>query len=416
MINYFRYSYPDPEPGHPLSITTELATCPWRPEHHILGVGLRAKSISLNELPANKLVFLIDVSGSMAPADKLPLLRRAFTLLAESLRPEDRIAIVVYAGQAGLVLPSTSGSDKRKIFDAISALGAGGSTAGGQGIQLAYRVARQNFLAKGNNRVILATDGDFNVGISSAADLVRLIERERESGVYLSVLGVGTGNLKDARMEQLADKGNGNYAYLDSILEARKVLIRELGGTLATVAKDVKIQVEFNPTKIRAYRLIGYENRALRAEDFRDDKKDAGDVGAGHMVTALYELIPAGASTGDLPPEELKFQQTVTKPGAAFAESLIVKVRYNATDDGSIREVSRSVAGKATAFPAASESLRFASAVAQFGMLIRKSEFKGSANFDSVLFAVEQSRGPDPEGYRSEFEFLVKTAKGLGAP
>jgi len=414
MINYFRYSYPEPERSEPLSILTELAACPWQPEHQLLSIGIRAKSISTQDLPPNNLVFLIDVSGSMMPPNKLPLLKRAFAQLVEILRPQDRIALAVYAGRAGLVLPSTPGSEKKKIIEAISALDAGGSTAGGEGIALAYRVARGNFLRNGNNRVILATDGDFNVGVSSTGDLVRLIEKERESGVYLRVLGVGTGNLKDSRMEQLADKGNGNYSYLDSFLEARKVLVQEFGGTLATVAKDVKLQVEFNPAKVHSYRLIGYENRVLRAEDFKDDKKDSGDIGAGHTVTALYELIPAGAKSNVPPSDELRFQKTVVKPGAENAETFFVKVRYKDVQSGEVRELQRGPQGVARSFAEASENLRFAAAVAEFGLLVRGSPFKGASSFDHVIRAVEQTRGPDPEGHRSEFEFLVKTARNLG--
>ena len=295
LINYFKYDYPQPEGDHPFSITTELATCPWEPAHKLIHIGLQGKRIPLANAPANNLVFLIDTSGSMDEPDKLPLLKSAFKLLTDQLREQDHVAIVVYAGAAGLVLPATSGSDKKTILSAIDKLEAGGSTAGGAGINLAYEVARRSFIPTANNRVILATDGDFNVGVSSDGELLRLIERERESGVFLTVLGFGTGNIKDSKMELLADQGNANYAYVDTIREARKVLVSELGGTLNTIAKDVKIQVEFNPANVQAYRLIGYENRLMRAEEFNDDKKDAGELGAGHSVTALYEIIPVGA-------------------------------------------------------------------------------------------------------------------------
>lgn len=413
MINYFRYSYPEPQGDHPFSIMTELASCPWQPNHQLLSIGLKARSVSIDDLPPNNLVFLIDVSGSMDSPDKLPLLRRAFALLVGNLRPQDRIAIVVYAGRAGLVLPSTPGSDKRRILDALSSLEAGGSTAGGEGIRLAYRVARENVIHGGNNRVILATDGDFNVGVSSTSELVRLVEQERETGVFLSVLGVGTGNLKDTRMEQLADKGNGNYSYIDSILEARKVLVHELGGTLAVVAKDVKIQLEFNPAKIRAYRLIGYENRMLRAEDFKDDKKDAGDMGAGHTVTALYEVIPAGNPVESAASEELRYQQPVLKSAASGREALTLKIRYKEPSADSSSEIAQVVEASSKPLQSASENLRFATSVAGFGLLLRESQFKGSTTFDEVLNIAEKARGADAEGYRTEFEFLVKQAKRL---
>lgn len=291
LINYFKYKYPEPDGDEPFSISAELAACPWEPAHKLVHIGLQGKRIPLANAPANNLVFLIDTSGSMDSPDKLPLLKSAFKLLTDQLREQDRVAIVVYAGSAGLVLPSTSGSDKKTILSAIDKLEAGGSTAGGAGIDLAYEVARTSFIPSANNRVILATDGDFNVGVSSDGDLLRLIEREREAGVFLTVLGFGAGNIKDSKMELLADKGNGNYAYVDTIHEARKMLVSGLGGTLNTIAKDVKVQVEFNPANVQAYRLIGYENRLMRAEEFNDDKKDAGELGAGHSVTALYEII-----------------------------------------------------------------------------------------------------------------------------
>ena len=295
LINYFDYDYPEPEEAEPFGIVTEMGRCPWSPAHRLVHIGLRSKTVATANLPPNNLVFLLDVSGSMDYADKLPLLKKAFSLLTRQLRPQDSISIVVYAGAAGMVLPPTSGAQKDKILATLSHLEAGGSTAGGAGIRLAYRLARKNFIEGGNNRVILATDGDFNVGVSSDAQLVKLIEKEREFGVYLTVLGFGTGNLKDSKMEKLADHGNGNYAYIDSLLEARRVLVEQMGATLLTVAKDVKLQVEFNPAQVRAYRLIGYENRRLRDEEFNDDRKDAGDLGAGHSVTALYEVIPASS-------------------------------------------------------------------------------------------------------------------------
>lgn len=306
MINYFDYTYPEPTDKHPFSISMEVATCPWKPEHRLVQIGLKGKSLDLKEAPSSNLVFLIDVSGSMDQPNKLPLLKSAFRLLVNELRDQDRVAIVVYAGAAGIVLPSTPASEKSNILAALDKLEAGGSTAGGEGIQLAYTVARQQFIDGGNNRVILATDGDFNVGVSSEGELVRLIEEKRAAGVFLSILGFGMGNYKDANLEQLADKGNGNYAYIDNILEAQKVLVGQMGGTLYTIAKDVKIQVEFNPAYVKGYRLIGYENRVMAAKDFNDDKKDAGELGAGHTVTALYEIAPPDAKTDIQRPDSLK--------------------------------------------------------------------------------------------------------------
>jgi Ca-activated chloride channel family protein len=297
FLNYFRYDYPEPRGAAPFSITTDLAVAPWASEHRLLRIGIKGRSLATRAVPPSNLVFLLDVSGSMQPPNKLPLVKQAFRLLVHELRPEDRVAIVVYAGAAGLVLPSTPGSDKATILAALDRLEAGGSTAGGAGLRLAYDIARRHYAPKANNRVILATDGDFNVGESSDAAMVRLIEERRDQGLFLTVLGFGTGNLKDSRMEQIADKGNGHYAYVDNLTEARRIFVREFAGTLVTIAKDVKIQVEFNPARVAAYRLVGYENRALRTEDFADDKKDAGELGAGHTVTALYELVPVGAST-----------------------------------------------------------------------------------------------------------------------
>ena len=333
MINYFTYDYPEPEGKHPFSVYTELAACPWNPDHQLLHVGLKGKSIDKTELPASNLVFLLDVSGSMNSPNKLPLLKNAFHMLVNELREEDRVAIVVYAGAAGLVLPSTPGTRKEDILSAIEKLSAGGSTAGGQGLLLAYKVAEENFIEGGNNRIILATDGDFNVGVSSNADMERLVEKKRENGVFMTVLGFGMGNYKDDKMEIIADKGNGNYAYIDNIQEARKVMVAEFGGTLFTIAKDVKFQLEFNPARVKAYRLIGYENRLLNDEDFNDDKKDAGEMGAGHNVTALYELIPAGSeeNTGSIDP--LKYQKdNKTEKSDLSAELLTVKLRYKQPD------------------------------------------------------------------------------------
>jgi Ca-activated chloride channel family protein len=414
LINYFRFEYPNPRGEAPFSITTELAEAPWNPAHRIALVGLKGRVPEEREVPARNLVFLLDVSGSMQPPERLPLIRNAMRMLVDVLRPQDRVAIVVYASASGLVLPSTPGSNKTTIHDAIARLEAGGSTNGGAGVRLAYEVARQNFMPGGINRVILATDGDFNVGVTSQKDLLTLIETERKSGVFLSVLGVGSGNLKDATMELLADKGNGNYSYLDSLQEARKVLVHEAGATLHTIAKDVKIQVEFNPSHVAAYRLIGYENRILNKEDFNDDRKDAGEIGAGHTVTALYEIVPPGVSwQGSVDP--LKYQQVPQPPpartaAAASNELVTVKLRYKAPDG----DVSRLLSAVIQNTPRAlTPNLGFASAVAEFGMLLRDSPYKGQAAYDALQRRAKQFRGEDAEGYRAEFIRLADLAAGL---
>ncbi len=379
MVNYFTYDYPEPTSSEPFSISTELAACPWNEKHRLLLIGLQAKRIKTRDLPPNNLVFLIDTSGSMQSPDKLPLVKAGLRLLVEQLRPEDRVAIVTYAGSAGLVLPSTPGSKQSAIMAAIDELEAGGSTAGAEGIVLAYDVARKNFLERGNNRVILATDGDFNVGVTSDGELEQLIERKRRDRVFLTVLGFGTGNIKDSKMELLADKGNGNYAYIDSLSEARKTLVHEMGATLFTIAKDVKIQVEFNPTVAAAYRLIGYENRLLRSQDFNDDQKDAGELGAGHSVTALYEIVPPGEPVpGSVDP--LKYQKVVSN--AAPAELATVKLRYKDPDGETSRLLTRTVAYNVNPM---SDNLRLASAIAELGMLLRGSEHKGQASFEAVI-------------------------------
>jgi Ca-activated chloride channel homolog len=346
MINYFTYNYPQPKGERPFSVTTEVAAAPWNPQHKLVEVGLQGKRLESETLPPSNLVFLIDVSGSMDDPNKLPLVQQSLKLLVNKLRPEDRVSLVVYAGNAGLVLPATPGSQKSKILGAIARLEAGGSTAGGQGIELAYKIAKQNFLKSGNNRVILATDGDFNVGVSSDADLTRLIEQKRDQGIFLTVLGFGTGNYKDGKMEQLADKGNGNYAYIDTLLEAKKVLVNDLRGTLFTIAKDVKIQVEFNPAKVQAYRLIGYENRLLQNQDFNDDKKDAGDIGAGHSVTALYEIIPTGVKSDVKLPEvdPLRYQHSgETASNTADNELMQVKLRYKLPQDSTSQLITQTI-------------------------------------------------------------------------
>ena len=411
MINYFRYDYPNPTGRQPFSINTELSDAPWHRGHLLAMVGLQGQRLALGELPPTNLVFLIDVSGSMQSPDKLPLVKTAFRLLVNQLRDQDRVAIVVYAGAAGLVLPSTPGSNKERILEAIDGLEAGGSTAGGAGIQLAYKVARDNFLAQGNNRVILASDGDFNVGVSSEGDLVRMIEDRRHDGVFLTVLGFGTGNLKDAKMEQLANKGNGHYAYIDDVLEAKKVFVQELGATLYTIAKDVKIQVEFNPARVKSYRLVGYENRLLADRDFNDDKKDAGEMGAGHSVTALYEIIPVDGDDAEGSVDPLKYQSS--RRAAANTESedwFTVKFRYK-EPAGSTSQLLEQVVRQQTRNP--SVDYRFVAAVAEFGMLLRDSEYKGQASLASVLDRARGARGRDEEGYRAEFIRLVETAAAL---
>ncbi len=366
-----------------------------------------------DEIPPLNLVFLLDVSGSMNHALKLPLLQSAMRLLVAELREQDRLSIVVYAGASGLVLPPTSGGAKATIRAALDSLSAGGSTAGGAGIRLAYEVARRSFAPEGVNRVVLATDGDFNVGVSSQGELIRLIEAERESGVFLSVLGFGMGNLKDAHLEQLADHGNGNYAYIDSLREARRVLVGEAGSTLVTIAKDVKVQVEFNPRKVAAYRLIGYENRALRAEDFNDDRKDAGDIGAGHRVTALYEIVPVGASLSVSGVDALKYRQPAVFSDSADSDELAtVKLRYKEPDGTASRRLVVTIEDPGPR--EASANLRFAASVAGFGMLLRDSEYKGELTFEQVLELARSARGPDPSGDRSEFIQLVELARALG--
>ncbi|MBO0359676.1 von Willebrand factor type A domain-containing protein [Hymenobacter sp. BT186] len=414
MLNYFQYDYPQPTGPEPFSVTTELAACPWNPTHQLVNVGLQGKTVATDKLPPANLVFLVDVSGSMMGDDRLPLVQAGLRLLVKELRPQDKVALVVYAGAAGLVLPPTAGNKRSEIMRAIDNLRAGGSTAGGAGLRLAYQVARDNFQKDGNNRVILATDGDFNVGEQSDDAIEHLIVQERESGVFLTVLGVGQGNYQDKKMELLADKGNGNYAYLDNLDEARRVLVRQFGGTLFTLAKDVKLQVEFNPARVREYRLIGYENRTLAAEDFNNDRKDAGEMGAGHTVTALYEVVPVGAPAAI---DKLKYQQNPAEtPAPASADLMTVKLRYKEPQDKTSKLFERTLRGSAVSLERASENLRFAAAVAQFGMLLRASEYRGDATWAATAKLAEEARGKDPEGYRAELVRLMKAAEGLQPP
>jgi len=414
MINYFSYDYPLPTKKHPFAIYTEISGCPWNPDHRLIHIGLQGKMLESKHLPPSNLVFLLDVSGSMEPANKLPLLKKAFKLLINELGENDRVSIVVYAGAAGLVLPSTPANQKDKIISALDQLSAGGSTAGGAGIQLAYKVAWENFIPDGNNRIILATDGDFNIGVSSTSELVRMIEEKRKKGIFLTILGFGMGNYKDGRMEQIADKGNGNYHYVDNLLEAKKVFVNDMRGTLFTIAKDVKIQVEFNPTKVKAYRLIGYENRLLKKEDFADDTKDAGELGAGHTVTALYEVIPYGSKEKVPVVGDLKYQVVKIDPKAYRSkEILTVKLRYKNPDGKKSQLLEIPLADNNIAMGNASENFKFSAAVAEFGMLLRDSEFKGQSSYEDVLKLAQKGKGQDRYGYRTEFIKLVEMCQLL---
>jgi len=421
LVNYFKYDYPEPDGGSPFSVTVEANACPWNRDHALALVGLRGRSVPMDERAPINLVFLIDVSGSMAPPDKLPLLKKAMRLLVDTLGEQDRVGIVTYASNTGVALPSTSGADKARILPVLEVLSAGGSTNGAGGIQLAYEMAARNFIRGGVNRIVLATDGDFNVGISDTDTLVRFIEDKAKSGVFLSVLGFGTGNLKDDKLEGLADKGNGHYAYIDSFAEARRVLLDDVAGTMMPIAKDVKIQIEFNPAQVGAYRLIGYENRVMAARDFNDDKKDAGEIGSGHTVTALYELVPPDGVAGlggvdplkyqQNPPEE---QQAQPRRGEASNELMTVKLRYKRPDGN--RSTKFEVPVLARDGGAATRNFKFASSVAMFGMLLRDSQYRGAASFDMALALAEQARGDDKTGQRTEFMSLVQTARALRGP
>jgi len=411
MINYFEYDYPTPVNEQPFSINMEYSICPWNIKNKLVLIGLQGKKIENEKLPANNLVFLIDVSGSMSSPDKLPLLKTALEMLIENLRPIDNVAIVVYAGAAGEILPSTSASKKNKILEAINNLNAGGSTAGGQGIELAYKIAKRNFINNGNNRVILATDGDFNVGVSSDEELIKLIEEKRNQDIFLSVLGFGTGNLKDSKMEQLANKGNGNYAYIDNLLEAKKVLVKEMGSTLFTIAKDVKIQVEFNPSIVKSYRLVGYENRKLNDEDFNDDTKDAGEIGAGHTVTALYEIVTTNEIENDNKVDSLKYQNQVATNYQNLNELLTIKFRYKEPIGKKSKLITQTLNNSMLTFENASENFKFSSMVAAFGQNLRVSKYKGNLSYKEIVQALKQSKGLDQEGYRAELIRLVETTE-----
>jgi Ca-activated chloride channel homolog len=415
MINYFKYDYPQPTNNDPFSVNTEISSCPWNPAHRLALVGLQGKIIRTENLPSSNIVFLIDVSGSMSDVNKLPLLKQSLKLLVDQLRENDKVSLVVYAGNAGLVLPATNGLQKQTIKEAIDKLESGGSTAGGAGIELAYKTAIDNFVKGGNNRVILCTDGDFNVGTSSDAELETLIEKKRETGVFLTVLGFGMGNYQDAKMQKLADKGNGNHAYIDQLSEAKKVLVSEFGGTLFTIAKDVKLQIEFNPAVVQGYRLIGYENRMLAKEDFNNDKKDAGDLGSGHTVTALYEIIPVGLQSEFLKQvDTLKYQTTERFSTTAFGrEMMTLKMRYKQPDDSTSKLMTVAVLDEQKQMQSTSTNFRFAAAVAEFGMMLRNSTFKQQASYKEVISMAENAVGTDKEGYRKEFLQLVKNANSL---
>ncbi len=414
MVNYFDYEYPQPKEVHPFAVVTELSESPWNQEHQLLHIGLQGKHIPTENLPASNLVFLIDVSGSMNSSNKLPLLKSSFKLLTAQLRAKDKVSMVVYAGSSGVVLKPTSGDRKHTIREALDKLQAGGSTAGGAGIQLAYKLARENFVEGGNNRVILATDGDFNVGQTSEGELVQMIEKERESGVFLTVMGFGTGNYKDSKMQQLANKGNGNHAYIDNIEEARKVLVNEFGGSMFTIAKDVKLQLEFNPAYVAGYRLIGYENRMLANEDFNDDQKDAGELGAGHTVTAIYEIIPADVESDFLKGvDKLKYQSNKTAKGAKNGELMTVKLRYKKPDGDKSILLSHVQSNKSSKLQESSDNFRWSAAVAEFGMLLRDSEFKQASSYEQIIDLAKTAKGADEEGYRMEFIRMVRSVRDL---
>jgi Ca-activated chloride channel family protein len=411
MLNYFNYDYEYPKDDHPFAINTEIAECPWNKENRLVHIGLQGKKIEQQNNIKSNFVFLLDVSGSMSDENKLPLLKRSFHLLIDALKPEDRIAIVVYAGNAGLILPSTEVKEKNTIFEALDKLSAGGSTAGGQGIQLAYKIAEENLIQEGNNRIILATDGDFNVGVSDTGELVKMMEEKREKGIFLTILGFGIGNYKDEKMESIADKGNGNYFYIDNILEAKKILVTELAGTMYTIAKDVKIQVEFNPVKVESYRLIGYENRLLNKEDFDNDKIDAGELGAGHTVTALYEIV----LTKDMSKENsgnLRYQSVSTRENAYTSNEVMnVKFRYKKPKGWFSKLIEHPVIDKNVKFDKSSDNFRFSAAVVEFGMLLKDSEFKGNSTFDGIIEMARGAKGKDSYGYRAEFIQLVEKAQ-----
>jgi len=411
MVNYFKYDYPQPQNNHPFSINTEYSDSPWNPKHKLLKIGLQGKSVSMNNLPPSNIVFLIDTSGSMDEDNKLPLLKESLKILLNQLKAQDKVGIVVYAGSAGVILPSTSASEKSEILEAFDQLTAGGSTAGGEGIELAYKLAKENFIKGGNNRVVLATDGDFNVGTSSVANLETLIEEKRKTGIFLTCLGYGMGNYKDDKMETLADKGNGNYAYIDNLQEANKFLGKEFAGNIYTIAKDVKVQIEFNPKYVQSYRLIGYENRKLRNEDFTDDRVDAGELGSGHTVTALYEIIPTDTRSEFLPKEtQLKYSSNNASKG--FGNDLAtVKFRYKKPDGDKSIEFIQEIKNSNSGIASASPDFKFATSVAWFGLILRDSKLIKNKNLSAVEDLAKEGKNRDSDGYRSEFIKLLQSYK-----
>jgi Ca-activated chloride channel family protein len=413
MINYFNYDYPQPNGEHPFSFSNEVADCPWNTDHKLVHIGIQGKSLNYDALKPSNLVFLIDASGSMSSNNKLPLLKKGLKLLINGLSENDRIAIVAYAGSAGLVLPSTKVSQKEIIIEALNRIESGGSTAGGQGIQLAYKVAKENLMINGNNRVILATDGDFNVGVSSSSDLVRLIEEKRKDDIYLTICGFGMGNYKDGRMEQISNAGNGNYFYIDTIKEAKKVFSTEMRANMFTIAKDVKIQIEFNPAHVKAYRLIGYENRVMNNEDFNDDKKDAGELGAGHTVTALYEVIPVDSNEKVKQHDALKYQKTEITNASDNAEILTIKFRYKKPKKDKSVLITKTIVDKGLELELTSNNFRFSSAVAGFGLLLRDSKYKGDLTYSMIEKLAVNAKGDDANGYRNEFLNVLETAELL---
>lgn len=411
MINYFNYNISEPTGKHPIHVETEYTTCPWNESNGLLMIAVQAKNIKMNDFPPSNLVFLIDVSGSMQAQNKLPLVKSSLKMLVKNMRSEDKIAIVTYAGNANVALQATSGSNKEEITQVIDKLQAGGSTAGGKGLEMAYKIASENFITDGNNRIIMATDGDFNMGQSSDAEMERLIEKQRDNGVFMTVLGFGMGNYKDSKLELIANKGNGNYAYIDNSLEANKVLNSEFGGTLFTVAKDVKFQVEFNPRHVKSFRLIGYENRVLNEEDFTNDQKDAGEIGSGHQVISLYEIVP---NDGNKAEQKLKYQKSNLKTDThKKSELLTVKVRYKHLEENHSMEMEHIQPNKMVDLDEASENIRFAASVAQFGMLLRDSEFKGTSSIQSTTALAKKAKNIDNDGYRGEFIRLIQTAESF---
>ena len=412
LINYFDYDYRIPEGEHPFEVNLEVSSAPWQRDHELVHIGLQGKALDYESLKPSNLVFLIDVSGSMDASNKLPLLKKALTILLKQLSSQDKVAIVTYASASGLVLPATPASESKTILNALDRLKAGGSTAGGEGIQLAYQVAEESLIEGGNNRVILATDGDFNVGVSSSSELVRIIQEKRQKDIYLTICGFGMGNYKDGRMEQISNAGNGNYYYIDGIKEAEKVFKRDMRANLFTIAKDVKIQVEFNPALVKAYRLIGYENRKLANEDFEDDTKDAGELGAGHTVTALYEIIPSGSKEEVPTTPALKYQKTeIEKSALDSKEMMTVKLRYKPIDSEKSKLLEYVVnKGQQVALDQTSNNFRFSAAVASFGMLLRDSKFKGTTDYDQTKDLAIGAKGTDLLGYRTEFIQLIEKA------